>query len=361
LLIIAVCIASVAAGGGRGGRGGGGATPLIIGGYAAGGYGVGGYGGGQSYAAGGYGGGQSYATGGYGGGYGGGQSYAAPYASVAFQPQFYGTSYAQQPQFALAAGGPGPLNLEQGPPGPPDLGGGGGHGKHGKHGGGQQQAFIIAQPVQRVIQPVIQPVHRIIQQPIQHVVQQPMIQGYESEQMEERVFRTPISRTMTELPADVRRVKKTVTQHFPMVHEELTNHYTIQDTQENNIIHHYYEPKDQYLGMMEGQKMTTSPRHVDHPGERYQESPTVVEEMVQAPTKYETIVEQPVVQASKYETFVEQPITKTIRTAPVLREYSSSSSMRATPVLREQFSSSSLREPITVPQAVRSAIYNRNR
>jgi len=212
---------------------------------------------------------------------------------------------------------------------------GGGHGHHGRGGGGvafvAAPRFVVApryvtpvhsyvqQPIQRtIIQPVertivqqpvqrtiIQPVERtIVQQPVKRTfvqpvqkrmvrtVSAPMEPMYESEEVEEKVFRTPISKTVTELPDEVRRVKKTVNQHFPMIHKQVRDHYTIQDEQEHNIIHHYYEPEERWLGKRSGQKFEST-EHVDHPGE-----------MLESSQKFETI--QPVMEKYEEKVFMVQ-------------------------------------------------------
>jgi len=198
------------------------------------------------------------------------------------------------------------------------------------------QRHIVQQPIRRtVVQPVqrtiIQPVEQTIVQPVQRTVIQPVETieryveplGYESEMVEEKVFRTPISKTVTELPDDVRRIKKTTNQHFPMVHEQVTNHYTIQDEQENNVIHHYYDPQNNYLGMREGRKFSGGTKHVEHPQERFEMSEKfssghVQEMLVEEPHTMDTTSSrmlENMVDPSYYET-AQYSTTRTKRAAP---------------------------------------------
>merc|ERR1719272_1108339 len=107
----------------------------------------------------------------------------------------------------------------------------------------------------------IEPVHRTISMPL-----------YEKEFVEEKVFRTPLSKTVTEGADDVHRIKRTLNKHYPMLHETVTQHYTIEDQEENDIIHHYYDEKDNFLGMRKGRKFSGSTQHVQHPGETFEMS-----------------------------------------------------------------------------------------
>lgn len=140
------------------------------------------------------------------------------------------------------------------------------------------RSVVVVAPRLYAPQPIytqrtFQPVRRtIIQQPVQRTV----VTGsalpleYDDEDVEEVVFRTPISKTVENMPDDVTRIKKTVNQHFPMLHEQVTDHFTVQDTEENNYIHHFYQPEDKWSGVVEGKKFTTGPVNVDHPGESFE-------------------------------------------------------------------------------------------
>lgn len=150
----------------------------------------------------------------------------------------------------------------------------------------------VIQPVQRtIVQPVqrtiIQPVTRTVMQADEHVFEdfhepvnqfvEPVNQfveplGYDSESVEERIVRTPLSKTMTEMPDDVRHIKHIVNTHYPMLHEQVTNHYTVQDEQNNKFIHHYYNPKDNFLGMRSGHELAGGIQDIKHPGESLEAS-----------------------------------------------------------------------------------------
>lgn len=98
------------------------------------------------------------------------------------------------------------------------------------------------------------------------VVAQP--QQFVTQQVEERVFKNPISQSVQTLPANVNRVQKTVVNHYPYITQTVQPHLTIQDEQVQNVIHHYYQPTDQFLGVQQGQNFV-SEIQVDHPGEMY--------------------------------------------------------------------------------------------
>jgi hypothetical protein len=128
---------------------------------------------------------------------------------------------------------------------------------------------------------------------------------YETENVEERVFRTPISKTITELPDDVKHTRHIVKQHFPMIHESVTNHYTIDDELEQNIIHHYYEPKDRYLGTRAGAKFSAPVSHVNEAGRFEGEDELMEMEMVvkEVPSMKKVVKSRPTVQ---YQEVVEE-------------------------------------------------------
>jgi hypothetical protein len=260
------------------------------------------------------------AGGGHGRGVGVSAGYVQPFIAQPYQsayvstgPQFYRTATVLP---AVVGGGALP-----GPPGPPH---------HHKHGHGQQAAAFIVPQQQKFVQPlqrtIIQPVQRTIvqEQPmVQYVEEQPLMK-YVAEEVEERVFREPISKTVTELPDEVTYKKKVVNQHFPMIHQQVRDHYTILDEQENNIIHHYYEPEERYLGTKKGEKYTTEVEHVDHPGERMVQSEKFVaepymKEMVVEETGYKTVYEE---KPSMKTVISQRPSYETVEVeSPFLQKY----------------------------------------
>merc|ERR1711957_363398 len=88
---------------------------------------------------------------------------------------------------------------------------------------------------------------------------------YEQQFNEERVVRTPISKTMTVLPNEVTRITRNIKTHMPMVHERVRNHYNVENINKKNIVHHYVEPvEDKYLGTRQGRSARLGTEHVLH-------------------------------------------------------------------------------------------------
>jgi len=66
---------------------------------------------------------------------------------------------------------------------------------------------------------------------------------------EQRVLRTPVSETVTQLPDEVTRITRNIDTHMPMVHERIRNHYSVENINKKNIVHHYISPvRDENLG-----------------------------------------------------------------------------------------------------------------
>jgi len=80
---------------------------------------------------------------------------------------------------------------------------------------------------------------------------------------EQRVLRTPISRTMTVLPNEVTRITRNIATHMPMVHERVKNFYGIEDINKKKIIHHFVQPvQNNQLGTRQGRAFQQGTQHV---------------------------------------------------------------------------------------------------
>jgi hypothetical protein len=79
---------------------------------------------------------------------------------------------------------------------------------------------------------------------------------------EQRVIRQPISKTMTVLPNEVTRVQRNIQTHLPMVHDRLRYHYSVEDVNNQKMIHHFVEPvEENYLGTRKGRSNTVKTQH----------------------------------------------------------------------------------------------------
>jgi hypothetical protein len=84
---------------------------------------------------------------------------------------------------------------------------------------------------------------------------------------QQRVLRTPISKTVTVLPNEVTRITRNINQHLPMVHKRVRNYYNVEDVNKKNIIHHFVEPvENKHLGTRQGRSASLATSHVMHKG-----------------------------------------------------------------------------------------------
>jgi len=80
---------------------------------------------------------------------------------------------------------------------------------------------------------------------------------------QQRIVRTPISKTVTVLPNEVTHITRNIKTHMPMVHERLRQHYSIEDINKKNIVHHYIAPvQDNHLGTRTGRSNQLGAEHV---------------------------------------------------------------------------------------------------
>merc|ERR1711935_449618 len=86
---------------------------------------------------------------------------------------------------------------------------------------------------------------------------------YNQEFNQQRVVRTPISKTVTVLPNEVTRITRNIKTHMPMVHERIRHHYNVENVNRKNVIHHYVEPiQDKRLGTRRGRSSRLGTEHV---------------------------------------------------------------------------------------------------
>merc|ERR1712195_293125 len=88
---------------------------------------------------------------------------------------------------------------------------------------------------------------------------------YNQEFNQQRVVRTPISKTVTVLPNEVTRITRNIKTHMPMVHERIRHHYNVENVNRKNVIHHYVEPiQDKRLGTRRGRSSRLGTEHVTY-------------------------------------------------------------------------------------------------
>jgi len=93
---------------------------------------------------------------------------------------------------------------------------------------------------------------------------------YNQEFNQQRVVRTPISKTVTVLPNEVTRVTRNIKTHMPMVHERIRHHYNVENVNRKNVIHHYVEPiQDKRLGTRTGRSSRLGTEHVMYRNRMY--------------------------------------------------------------------------------------------
>merc|ERR1712166_402238 len=82
---------------------------------------------------------------------------------------------------------------------------------------------------------------------------------------EQRVLRTPVSETVTQLPDEVTRITRNIDTHMPMVHERIRNHYAVENINKKNVIHHYISPvRNERMGTRKGRAFKQQTEHVVH-------------------------------------------------------------------------------------------------
>merc|ERR1712166_665429 len=82
---------------------------------------------------------------------------------------------------------------------------------------------------------------------------------------EQRVLRTPVSETVTQLPDEVTRITRNIDTHMPMVHERIRNHYAVENIDKKNVIHHYISPvRNERMGTRKGRAFKQQTEHVVH-------------------------------------------------------------------------------------------------
>jgi hypothetical protein len=90
----------------------------------------------------------------------------------------------------------------------------------------------------------------------------PKERTYRTTVNEQRVLREPISKTMTVLPNEVTRVQRNIETHVPMVHDRKRYHYTVEDVNNQKLVHHFVEPvEENYLGTRKGRSSTGQIQH----------------------------------------------------------------------------------------------------
>merc|ERR1719162_2520594 len=96
---------------------------------------------------------------------------------------------------------------------------------------------------------------------------------YNKEFTQQRVVRTPISKTVTVLPNEVTRVTRNIKTHMPMVHERVRHHYNVENVNRKNVIHHYVEPvRNARLGTRRGRSSRLGTEHVVHKNRQFNPS-----------------------------------------------------------------------------------------
>merc|ERR1719162_299827 len=82
---------------------------------------------------------------------------------------------------------------------------------------------------------------------------------------EQRVLRSPVSETVTQLPDEVTRITRNIDTHMPMVHKRIRNHYSVENINKKNVVHHYIPPvRDERLGTRKGRANKQQTEHVVH-------------------------------------------------------------------------------------------------
>jgi len=72
-----------------------------------------------------------------------------------------------------------------------------------------------------------------------------------------------MSKTVTVLPNEVTHITRNIKTHMPMVHERFRQHYSIEDINKKNIVHHYIAPvQDNHLGTRTGRSNQLGAEHV---------------------------------------------------------------------------------------------------
>jgi hypothetical protein len=87
---------------------------------------------------------------------------------------------------------------------------------------------------------------------------------------ENRILRTPVSKTITELQDVVTHTVKNINTHMPVIHKRIQNKFNIEDVKRKNIVHHYVEPiETRDLGTKKGEERVAPTEHTLHAYPRF--------------------------------------------------------------------------------------------